>query len=287
MRILLSGSSGLLGGALIKKTIEQNDSVDKLDRESVWQLTIDEISYQVKDYDLLIHAAANTNVEACESDPNSCYQDNFYLTEKLARASLLGGVRLVFISSTGIYGNAKQTPYTEYDEVSPTTHHHKSKYKAECIVSQLHPSNLIIRTGWLFGGEYNTPKNWVARRIDEANSALKNNCTLKSNSEQRGVPCFNLDIAQRILLLAKNNYAGIFNCVNSGNASRLEYVEAIIEAAKIDIQVEAIQATHFNRKAQVSPNEMADNWKMNCSNLPVMPPWKISLEQYIKTLTIN
>jgi dTDP-4-dehydrorhamnose reductase len=63
--------------------------------------------------DVVIHAAANTNVEACELDPSTCYRDNLLMTEQLAEVCLLERRKLVFISSTGVYGPQKKEPYAE------------------------------------------------------------------------------------------------------------------------------------------------------------------------------
>ena len=282
MKILLTGASGLLGSAIDRVASQYGWRCDALARDP---LTLAALHDRFSGYDVLIHAAANTNVEQCESDPDRCYRDNWLLTEFLAQKAAQANVRMVFISSTGIYGAAKRTPYKEYDPVAPTTHHHTSKHLAEQSVLRQHPDNLVVRTGWLFGGEYANPKNFVARRLDEAlNAQVAGQTLIRSNAEQRGNPCYNLDIAERILLLVQQNHCGIFNCVNEGNASRCEYVSKIMELAGVRINVVPSDAANFNRKARVSNNEMAENWKMGAQGLPAMSDWRESLLHYITEL---
>lgn len=282
MKILLTGASGLLGSAIAHVAGLHGWQCHALSRDPQ---ELAALAGRLSAYDVLIHAAANTNVEQCEIDPDRCYQDNWLLTELLAQKAAQAGVRMVFISSTGIYGIAKTAPYKEYDPVTPTTHHHTSKYLAEQTVLRQHRNNLVIRTGWLFGGEYANPKNFVARRVDEArNAQAANQSLIRSNAEQRGVPCYNLDIAERILLLVQKNQYGVFNCVNAGHASRCEYVKKIIELAGIPVDVEPSDAASFNRKARVSNNEMAENWKMAALGMPAMPAWEESLARYIAEL---
>jgi dTDP-4-dehydrorhamnose reductase len=232
--------------------------------------------------DLLIHAAANTNVEQCETDPQTCYRDNFLLTELVARAAAIAGIKLVYVSSTGVYGAYQDEPYTEYSEARPPTHHHRAKQLGEQAVLALSASNIVVRTSWLFGGRTENPKNFIARRLEEAHKALANGACLYSNSEQRGVPTFTLDVAQRVLALVESGHTGLFNCVNQGHASRQEYVQAIIETAGIPVPVLPTSAASFNRKAQVSNNEMALNWKMDCLGFPAMPHWRESLGVYMR-----
>ena len=283
MKILLSGASGLLGSAISQTASEKGYPCQPFTRTSVWQHTDAELVQQMAGHDWFIHAAANTNVEQCEVDPDSCYRDNFLLTERLARAAAQAGLRFVFMSSTGVYGAGGQESYKEYQTAHPTTHHHTSKYLAENIVQQINPCNLVLRTGWLFGGDPASPKNFVARRIDEAKAAIAAGGIIKSNTEQRGVPCSTRDVAARILLLMEHGAAGLFNCVNTGSASRFDYVRAIINFADLPVEVQPTSAGNFNRKANVSNNEMAVNWKMDNMQLPAMPSWEYSLQDYIQS----
>ena len=284
MKILLTGATGLLGSAILDAAQQRGLVCDALPRPSLRDVTSSALADRLQGYDVLIHAAANTNVEQCEIAPDDCYRDNFLLTELLATAAVAANVKMVFISSTGIYGEGQDVPYREYDSVHPQTHHHRSKTMAEQAVISQNARNLVIRTGWLFGGVAANPKNFVARRIDEARAAVEGKGYIESNTEQRGVPCFNGDIATRILTLAGENWSGVCNCVNTGTASRYEYVSAVVEFAGLPLEVRPSSAAAFQRKAKVSNNEMAVNWKMDALGLPSMPDWRVSLAYYIQKI---
>lgn len=288
MKILLTGATGLLGSAIVEAAHQRGVICDGLPRPSpsLQGVTLTALAAALHGYDVLVHAAANTNVEQCEIAPDDCYRDNFLLTELLAIAAAVAKVKMVFISSTGIYGERQETPYREYDSVHPQTHHHRSKTMAEQAVISQDARNLVIRTGWLFGGAATNPKNFVARRMDEAREALNAKGYIESNTEQRGVPCFNQDIATRILDLAGTNWSGVYNCVNTGSASRFEYVKAVVELAGLPLEVRPSGAAAFQRKAKVSNNEMAVNWKMDALGLPAMPEWRASLAYYIQHILL-
>lgn len=285
MKLLLTGAGGLLGSAVMVAAAERGDQCDALARPALGRgqaaITAAQLANTLAGYDVLVHAAANTNVEACETAPDDCYRDNFLLTELLAQAAALAGVRMVFVSSTGLYGTAGDTPYREYEAAVPTTHHHRSKLLGEQSVLAANARNLVLRTGWLFGGSAANPKNFVARRVDEARAALAAGRHIESNAEQRGVPCWNRDVATRLLELADAGVAGVVNCVNSGNASRCEYVAAVVQLAGIAVEVKPSTAASFARKARVSNNEMVDNWKMAMLGWPDMPDWRASLAAYL------
>lgn len=284
MKALLTGASGLLGTAIHRAIIEGGDACEAMERPALARLDRRALITRLRQHDVLIHAAANTNVERCEVFQDSCYQDNFLLTEVLASAAREADIRFVFISSTGVYGSGQTTPYAEYDDAVPTTHHHKSKKLAEGAVLAQNPSNLIVRTGWLFGGSWANPKNFVARRIEEARAALAQDGVISSNSQQRGNPSFTEDVADRILALIRGHHDGVYNCVGAGNASRFEYVQEIVTRLNIAVKVVPASAAVFNRKAMVSDNEMATNWKMLSIGMDEMPTWKTSLANYIEHL---
>lgn len=277
MKVLLTGSHGLLGQALMQAMQSRGYAVQPLQRDAIWAATPHHLSDMVAGQSLLIHAAANTHVEQCEQQPQTCYRDNLLLTELLASAASNHAVPMVFVSSTGIYGTAQKEPYCEYDTALPTTHHHRSKYLAEQAVLRHSPHNLIVRTGWLFGGRFDNPKNFVARRLEELQRAVQSGQPVHSNAEQFGSPSGCTDVALRLLELAEQGRSGVFNCVNTGRASRHNYVQEIGRLAGIDAPVLPSAANTFNRVANVSFNEAAYNWKMNAMGLPPMPDWQQAL----------
>jgi dTDP-4-dehydrorhamnose reductase len=285
MRLLISGTSGLLGGALAKQASEQGHDCVALDRSRV-VLSLEKSAAAALDscfdnVDHLIHAAANTDVERCEADPAACHRDNVLLTEMLAAAARRCGVAMTFISSTGVYGSHKAAPWAEYDEARPRTQHHLSKLLGEQRVMMADLSNLIVRTGWLFGGDAQAAKNFVARRILEARAAKEG--FISSNHQQRGCPTLVNDLAARVLDLISLHASGVFNAVNTGSASRYEYVREIVAYAVPQVNVRPVAASDFNRLAPVSDNEMAVNWRADSLGLPPMRSWRDALIDYLAT----
>jgi len=280
MKIGITGSSGLLGRELCLLAAEKGFDVIKLERSNL--LLENGLAKSVRyikqfKFNVVIHCAANTDVEGCEIAPEISYRDNTLLTEMLANTCKQLDIFMVFISSTGVYGNHKLDPYTEYDCVAPTTAHHRSKWLAEQSVRLTQNNSLIIRTGWLFGGGYNLPKNFVANRIKEALIAEK---PIESDQFQKGNPTYARDVASTIIALLGSGWSGTFNCVNSGIATRFTYVKKIIELAKLDVDVLPSDKP-FKRIAKVSNNESAMNFKLNQLDIPAMPNWEDSLASYI------
>lgn len=281
MKILVTGTGGILGSEVCKYLSEKGIDVEAFNRSVFFNQSPDEHFHLLEGFDCIIHAAANTDVEGCEVNSRECYKDNTLFTERLAIASSKSNCKFIYISSTGIYGTGNATePYTEFDPVKPTTHHHHSKWLGECAVNRYCASALVLRTGWLFGGLPESEKNFVARRIEEA-IKTKNRCIF-SNNTQIGVPTSIYDFTPKLYELLLNNEIGTFNLVNTNTASRFEYVSKIIELAEIDIDVEPVTASSFKRKANVSSNETAIALKLSMLGYSDLPCWSDSLESYIK-----
>lgn len=281
MKIAITGSHGLLGSELYNLASKDGFFVKRVSRNLIMpNLGVACIKkYLISlDCDVLVHCAANTNVEQCELNINACYRDNTLLSEVLAYICQELNMKFVFISSTGIYGSYKSNPYNEYDDVKPPTVHHRSKFVAEQRIQTFVSNFLIIRTGWLFGGSTTSIKNFIINRLNEAS---KSNGVIHSDIQQFGNPTYVKDVAERILLLLNDNVSGVFNCVNTGVATRYDYVKKIIKLSHFDVKVEPLKEK-FQRVAPVSFNESALNFKMDELGYSNLPAWESRLMEYMK-----
>ena len=277
MKILVTGASGLLGSEVLNALIKLGWTGSALDRIAFLQANAEHRASMFDGIEVVIHAAANTNVEQCELDPLACYHDNCFLTEQLYFLARRRRVKFVFISSTGIYGRTKNAPYHEYDAVSPTTLHHHSKYIAEQMVLAS-PDALVVRTGWLFGGGEKNIKNFVANRLNEMRATEG---PIYANVGQKGSPTYARDCAQRLLHLIEDDCVGIYNVVNDGIATRFEYVRRIIELSGSPYKALPTDASGFKRHADVSENEAAVSYRMRFEGRPTLRPWQDALFEYM------
>lgn len=267
----------MLGSEVLCSLNNRGDAGTAFDRVTFLRAESTERSSMLDGFDVVIHAAANTNVEQCELMSEASYRDNCFLTEQLFRYARRHGVKFVFISSTGVYGRGKSSPYHEYDAVSPTTVYHRSKLMAEQTVLTC-ADTLVVRAGWLFGGRIDNPKNFVANRLKEIRAV---NGSITANSGQIGSPTYVRDCARMLLELISDDCMGIYNVVNEGSASRYEYVKQIVELSGAPIDVQPIDACAFKRHADVSENEAAVSYRMRFEERPPLRPWQDALADYM------
>lgn len=278
MRVLVTGAAGLLGSEMLRAVAEKGFMGSALDRFAFLGSTASKRAAMLSGFDVVVHAAANTNVEQCEMEPERCYYDNCFLTEQLFQHARGNGVRFVFISSTGVYGRHKTEPYHEYDMVSPTTQHHHSKYVSEQAVLTC-ATTLVARVGWLFGGSFENKKNFVVNRLNEVR-AMKG--AISANNTQIGTPTYARDCASALLRLIEDGCSGVYNIVNDGRASRFDYVRRIVELSGAPFEVLPSDASIFKRKADVSENEAAISYRMKFEGRQRMRPWQDALAEYMQ-----
>lgn len=279
-KVLVIGAGGMLGSKLLSKLNFKNiigygSELDITNKKQV------DHKLNIERPDIIIHTAAYTNVEEGEVNEDKSYLVNTIGTQNLVNYCINKDVLFVYLSSTGIYGETKDIGYTEFDPVIPTTVHHKSKYEGEKIVRNHCSKHLIIRTGWLYGGEKTHKKNFVYKRYLEA----KKNNIVFSDDSQIGNPTYVIDLVKQIEKLIILNQYGVYNCVNKATqVSRYDYVKKIIQFFDEKAEVKIAPNAMYKRVAKVSKNESAVNYKLDLLGINVMGDWEKSLEKYINLL---
>ncbi len=283
MRILLVGAGGMLGAALLPALARAwpNAEIVTAGRETMAVERPSSVLAHVVSVSpvLVVNAAAHTDVEAAEGDPGPAFAANAELPGLLASACRDLRAPLVHVSSTGCYGAWRDTAYDDYDQPQPTTVHHRSKVAGERAVRESGAEHLIVRTGWLFGGEAGHKKNFVFKRVMEA--AGKD--LMRSDPTQTGNPTFVEDLAATMLGAFLAGMRGTCNIVSGGSATRLDYVREIVRLSGLPCRVEASEGG-FARRARVSHNEAAVNMRLGLLGLDTMGSWQDGLSRYVDRL---
>jgi len=224
--------------------------------------------------DAVIHCAAETDVDLCETKPEWAREINAEAAGRLAEASRALGAHFAFISTSGLFDGSKPGPFTEKDAPNPPTAYGKSKLAGERRVLAAHPEALVLRAGWLFGGPLELKKNFVGARVREAEGKQ----VIFSATDKRGSPTWTKDFAEHALSLLHEGRKGLLHLVNAGVASRFEYVKEILRLAGSRARVEPVPSTYFSRRAPVPDDE-----SLRSLTLAPLPSWNSSLQRYFQT----
>ena len=289
MKVLVTGSSGMLASDIIPVLIENGHTVIKTDinQRSTDTVKLDisnlqDVSAGIKKIkpDMVFHLAAETDVDLCEKKPEHAFRVNTLGTENIAFTCLENDIKLLYISTAGVFGGDKCEAYTEFDIPKPVNVYGESKLQGEKIVQNLLSKYFIVRAGWMVGG-WEIDKKFVYKIVLQLKQGAKE---LKVVNDKFGSPTFTKDFAANLLPLLDTNRYGLYHMANKGTCSRYDIAIKIVEfmGLKNQVRVLPISSAEFPLPAARARSEMVRNYKLDLLGLNNMPPWEASLEQYIK-----
>jgi dTDP-4-dehydrorhamnose reductase len=267
MNIAITGVSGNLGSVLCKSMSNGVFVVFPVPSELYRPMARpDKLVEFLKtnNISVMIHCASLTNVDFSESNKKIAHSSNVLLTHELAKITAMLEIKMVFVSSTGVYGN-NSFPLNglncESDKVSPLNVYHTTKLDGELAVNSFCKDPLILRVGWLFGTASLLGKDFVLARVQEM-VKLSSTDEYYSNTEQFGNPTSSEFVAEKISDLLQNNVSGVINCVNDGPVSRYNFVSRIKEVCGFDFELIPKPNSFFLRTALTPLNETGKTSKL-------------------------
>jgi len=275
MRTLILGSKGQLGRELLRVFSVDGPAhgvdlpeLDISNAAAVARL-LDGVSP-----DLIINAAAYTNVEAAEDDREGAFRANEAGARHVAQVASVRKVPVVYYSTDYVFGGSKSTPYLPTDPISPIGVYAKSKAAGEQATIAANTRHFIIRTAWLYGPGGN---NFVEKILRAAESRPE----LRVVSDEIGSPTHTEDLAQATRALCKTTAFGVYHAVNEGFCSRFEFAQAILCMAGVKTPVQPCLSTEFPTKAERPLYSVLSNAKLEQASGYRMRPWKEALERYL------
>ena len=228
--------------------------------------------------DAVVHCAAATAVDACESAVDFAYKLNARGSANVAAACHRHGVRLIAISTDYVFDGASSRPYTEFDRpTGGATVYGQSKWAGEEAIRALCPNHVICRISWLYGLGGPSFVHAMLKLADGTRSVLK------VVDDQRGNPTSALAVAHHLgLILVRPKLCGTFHLTCEGEASWAEFAAEIFRIAGRDQRIEPCTTEAFPRPAPRPKNSRLDKMMLRISNLPPMPDWREALAEFMK-----
>jgi dTDP-4-dehydrorhamnose reductase len=261
VKIALCGAGGMLATDLIEVCQQQGHEITGLTIDDLDITKISDVRTKLTELkpDAIINAAAFTNVDGCEANPDVAYQVNCVGPRNLAIVAEELGAALVHVSTDYVFGGTGTEPYREYDSVNPKSVYGKSKLDGEIMVRSLCHRHFIVRTAWLFGIHGN---NFVRTMLKLA----KDRDVLEVVNDQLGSPTYSLDLATAIAsLLAASTY-GTYHITNSGQCTWYDFTREILrQSGNAHVRVEPMTTEQLNRPADRPRYSVMDNfmWRMD------------------------
>lgn len=212
--------------------------------------------------DIVINAAAYTNVDGCEDDKELAFDVNGRALIQIAKSCASIGAVLVHYSTDYVFDGSRNE-YVESDETNPINVYGESKLLGEKNITENMKDYRIIRTSWLFGLH---GKNFVETMLRLSGEMQ----TVRVVNDQFGKPTFTSDLARKTPEII-GFPPGIYHITNEGPCSWYEFARAAIE------NVVSCSTDEFPRKAKRPKYSILTNTKTS-----PMRPWKEALNEYLE-----
>ena len=256
-RVLITGAGGQLGRALVEAFGE--DDLLALSHED-WDVTLPPPT-GLQPPDLVLHAAAWTDVDGAEADPQGASAVNVGGT---ANAAALGA-QLVVFSTDYVFDGRKGEPYLESDSANPLSAYGRSKLHAEAAAGD---DAWIVRSSWLFGPSGHNFLHTMLRVGGEREE-------IAVVDDQRGCPTYVGHLAPAVReLVDADRPPGAWHVAASGDCTWADFAEAIFAEAGIACRVRRITSDELGRPASRPAYAVLRSERPDA---PVLPHWRDGL----------
>ena len=281
MKLLITGASGQLGTDLVLSAQKSGHEVIAASHNDLDITDISQVGRVVGEanVDAIIHAAAWTAVDACESDSQKAMAVNRDGTANIVSVAREYGARVIYISTDYVFDGTKSTPYIESDLPNPQSVYGASKLAGEQQIDLT--TDQIVRISWVCGEH-------GANMVKTILRLAASNPTLTFVDDQIGSPTFTSDAAPAIVELATSDSAGIWHLTNQGSTSWFGFARDVLSAAGQDPNRVIATTTELlqpARPAKRPANSVLDNARMRQANLTMLDDYHIPLQRLVDVLT--
>jgi dTDP-4-dehydrorhamnose reductase len=219
-RIVIVGAGGRVGAALAREYARDFEVAGfnhaQLDLGSPEQLRS---TLGALDFDALLNAAAQTNVDRCETHQDEAFALNAEAPRILAEICGAKKARFIHISTDYVFDGEKREPYTEEDEARPISVYAESKREGERRALEANEHALIVRVSWVFGPDR-------ASFIDAMLKKAREEETISAVADKYATPTYTLDLAEWLRpFLSDRREEGLMHLANGGECSWHEYAQ--------------------------------------------------------------
>lgn len=277
-KILVTGSQGQLGNEIAKLArfypgfefiFKDIDELDISDRIILLKFLSEHHP------EIIINAAAYTNVDRAETETEKAFLVNAYAPGLMADYCKEQNALLIHISTDYVFDGKKNSPYVESDETNPVSVYGKSKLSGEENILKIDPRALIIRTSWLYSS---FGKNFVKTIIKLAREKKQ----IQVVNDQLGSPTYAADLAKAILDITERETAfyetDIFHFTNSGVTNWFELASTVLGHKSIDCKIIPVSTEEYPVVAKRPQYSVLSTEKISQRFGILVPFWEDSIK---------
>ena len=282
MKILITGANGMLGRTLRSELKDFEIIPTDLPEGDITNASLFDLLLKKHAPDAVIHCAAMTAVDKCESEKDLAYKLNALGSTNVAASCHRNNIRLIAISTDYVFDGSSDFPYTEFDR--PTGGHTvygKSKFAGEEAIRCHCPDHVICRISWLYGAGGPSFVHAMLKLADGTRPELK------VVDDQRGNPTSTSAVARALRHILNNKeLVGTFHLTCEGEASWAEFAAEIFRLKNIEQKIIPCRTDEFPRPAPRPANSRLEKMMLRLAGLPPMPHWQEALKEFLESENI-
>ena len=282
MRIAVVGARGQLGAAVVHECAASHDTTafGHADLDVSDEAAVDAAMARVRP-EVIVNAAAFTNVDAAEERPIDALNGNAFGARAMARAARTHGATLVHYSTDFVFDGTASAPYTEADRPNPQSVYAVSKLLGEWFATDA-PRAYVLRVESLFGHAPGAgPEKGSVAGI---RNTLMAGGSPKVFEDRTITPTFVTDAARATRRLFETGApAGVYHCVNSGLCTWLTFAQELARQLRIEPRLIPVRMSDMVLKAARPQYCALSNDKLRSIGI-AMPTWQDALARYVGEL---
>jgi dTDP-4-dehydrorhamnose reductase len=270
VRVLLTGAGGQLGLELAGILPDRGHEVVALDRLALDVADPEAVEGVIDEHtpEIVVNAAAYTNVDGCEEAMDLAYSVNALGPRNLAQACERRGCGLLHVSTNYVFDGRDERPYEPFDPPNPISAYGRTKLAGEEHVMRLTNRWYVVRSAGVYGRGHNFVRTMLR--------VAKERGSLKVKDDEFISPTYARDLAEGIAGIVEDGRYGLYHLTNAGSCSWYEFTREIFRLAGVETEVVPIPGSEYPLPAARPANGV-----LSSLGSPKLRHWGEALADYL------
>jgi dTDP-4-dehydrorhamnose reductase len=271
LRMLITGANGQLGRELTEILPERGHEVTALPRGEldIADATSVERAVEAHSPELVVNAAAYTDVDGCETELGTAYAVNALGPRNLAQSCERWGCKLLHVSTNYVFDGRSERPYEPFDIPNPISAYGRSKLAGEEYVKHLSSRWYVVRSAGVYGRGHNFVRTMLR--------VAKERDVLKVKDDEFISPTYARDLAEGIAELIETGHYGLYHLTSSDSCSWYEFSGEIFSLCGLEVKVVPVPGWEYPLPAARPANGV-----LSALGSPSLRHWREALADYLE-----
>ncbi len=276
MKILILGSSGVLGTALIRVCKINSLDFIALNHNDIEATKKEELEAVIINHapTVIINCIAMVGINPCEEEMLKAFEVNTIIPYTLAQLCHEKNITFIHVSSHAVFDGESNNFYTEHDMYNPTNIYGMAKASADTLVSNVCAKYYIFRVPTMFGERRNDAMGFVDKMIE----FMEKKESISVADDKIDTPTYSLDVATEMInVLMQGKSFGLYHIANRGRVSYYEFICKVKDILGLQCDIKRAKDNDFEALAHKPLKTSMLSIKLNA-----LRSWEEALEDYLK-----